>query len=66
MRVAIYQADIVWGDAKTNCKSVETLLNSISSQCDLLVLPEMFNTGFSMSPETVYGTMGGKSLKKIK
>ncbi len=49
--VTIIQSDLFWEDRKANLLSFETKIASVSNQQDLIVLPEMFNTGFSMKPE---------------
>lgn len=51
MRVAIIQFDISWEDKQSNFKSLEKLILPLSGKTDLIVLPEMFNTGFSMNPD---------------
>lgn len=51
MRVAIFQMDIKWEDWDYNCQSVSRWIEELDDQgVDLVVLPEMFATGFSMSP----------------
>lgn len=52
MKIALYQQDIVWCDPEANYRKVETVLAGLS-RCDLLVLPEMFTTGFVMEPDAV-------------
>lgn len=49
MKIALYQQDIVWCDPEANYRKVETVLAGLPG-CDLLVLPEMFTTGFVMEP----------------
>ncbi len=49
LRVAICQMDIVWGDCEANLQRVESYL--CSTEADMLVLPEMFLTGYDCSPE---------------
>jgi omega-amidase len=49
MRVALCQLDIVWEDKPANCRKVEVLLSACPPAEDsLLILPEMFATGFSL------------------
>lgn len=47
LRVTLVQADQVWEDAEANFRKYESLL--ISTETDLVVLPEMFQTCFSMN-----------------
>lgn len=62
MKIAIYQFDILWESAEENLKKVDSIMAELSGKCDLLVLPEMFTTGFTMNPATVAETMSGKSI----
>lgn len=47
LKVAVLPHDIIENDATANIAAVERRLTSIDSDTDLLVLPEMFNTGYS-------------------
>jgi len=49
LKVCIIQSKIFWQDKAANLDWFETKINSIIGTVDLIVLPEMFNTGFSMS-----------------
>ena len=66
MKIAIYQFDIVWESVEKNIEKVRMIMPEISGKCDLLVLPEMFTTGFSTNANTVAETMDGKTISTIK
>ena len=52
MRVALYQMHIAWEDKQANIAKVEEKLKEISKQqIDVLLLPEMSFTGFSMNTD---------------
>jgi len=51
LKVGTFQMDIVWNDTKANIEKVRKVLDC--NKIDLLVLPEMFNTGFNMESELV-------------
>ncbi len=51
MKVTIIQTQLFWEDRKKNLEHFDALLNKINEPTDLIVLPEMFTTGFSMHPE---------------
>lgn len=51
MRVTIIQTDLIWENKDANLKHLEVKISTISDKPDLIVLPEMFNTAFSMRPE---------------
>jgi predicted amidohydrolase len=50
LKVAIVQTDIIWGDKQANYTNIANKISTISNDTDLIVLPEMFNTGFVMKP----------------
>lgn len=49
LRVSLVQTDLVWEDPAANCAQLEEKLAELASQTDVIVLPEMFATGFSMT-----------------
>lgn len=52
MLIGIGQIDIAWEDPPGNRETAERLANAaIDKGCDLLVLPELFTSGFSMTTE---------------
>lgn len=62
MKTAILQTNIVWENPSENRKRLEEKINSISNNIDLIVLPEMFSTGFTMQPAAVSETMDGPTI----
>lgn len=63
MKIATIQFDIKWKDTGYNLASLEAL---IPHGCDIVVLPEMFNSGFSMDVETVAIDDGARVLEWMK
>ena len=63
MKVALVQLPLVWEDPKSNRVNIEQKINAIESGTDLIVLPEMFTTGFTMQPERVAETMNGETIQ---
>ncbi len=51
--VQTVQADLAWENPAANLEHFDELLSSTSVKADLIVLPEMFSTGFTMHPERV-------------
>jgi len=49
LKVTIVQSDLVWENPKANRKNFTKLFKEINVKTDLVVLPEMFSTGFSMN-----------------
>ena len=62
MKTALIQSEIIWENPEANRNYFEQKINTISESIDLIVLPEMFTTGFTMNPETVAETMDGKTM----
>lgn len=59
LRVTLLQADLVWEDPEANRRAVAGELQRLAGATDLVVLPEMFTTGFSMQPERMAEESGG-------
>lgn len=57
----LIQADLFWEDKTANLEMFQKKINSIK-QTHLVVLPEMFSTGFSMRPEALAETMEGETV----
>jgi predicted amidohydrolase len=51
LKVTIIQSDLKWEDSKTNIENFSNKIDNIKEDTNLIVLPEMFSTGFSMNPE---------------
>jgi len=51
LKIAIVQFDVKWHAIKDNILTIDSLINQLSSPVDLILLPEMFLTGFTMEPE---------------
>jgi omega-amidase len=62
LKVAIIQSDLVWENPKKNRKNFTEKIDSILKEVDVIVLPEMFATGFTMNAEAVAETMDGKTV----
>lgn len=60
LKAAIFQMDIVWENPQANCLKVARWMEREAADADLVVLPEMFATGFSMSPEAIAQEMDGE------
>ena len=56
------QADLSWENPAENRAFFEEQINSLSENTDLVVLPEMFTTGFTMNPEKVAEKMDGETI----
>src|SRR6185437_6964265 len=66
LNISLVQADIVWEDKEANLARYEKLIAGIKEKKEVVVLPEMFSTGFSMAPERLAEPMSGHSVQWMK
>lgn len=62
LNILALQLDLVWEDPAANRRSVEKKLSMHGDPFDMLVLPEMFCTGFTMEPAKNSETMDGATV----
>lgn len=62
LKIAIIQSDLVWENPEQNRLNFTEKINDITFTVDVILLPEMFTSGFTMSPSNVAETMEGKSV----
>ncbi|WP_373086827.1 amidohydrolase [Zhongshania sp.] len=65
MKIAALQSPLYWQDRDANLTYFSDLISSLG-EVNLLVLPEMFTTGFSMSPEQIAEPADGPSLRWLR
>ncbi len=65
LNLTIVQSDLVWENVDANLEMFSKKLAPITNT-DIIVLPEMFNTGFSMNSKKLAETIDGKSVKWLK
>ncbi len=65
LQVTIIQADLIWEDIIQNKNQFEAKIATIS-KTDVIILPEMFTTGFSMNPKLLAETMEGETVQWMK
>lgn len=64
--VTFIQTNLVWEDKQQNFAHFEDCFKAVPKESKLVVLPEMFSTGFSMKPELFAETMNGESVQWMK
>ena len=62
LTITTIQTDVKWEDKAANLRTLEDKILSIPGNTELVVLPEMFSTGFSMRPEGLAERMDGPTL----
>lgn len=64
--ITTIQTNLVWEEKATNLRLLEQKIKSIEDKTELVILPEMFSTGFSMKPEQLAETMDGETVAWMK
>ncbi len=59
---SIIQTNLFWEDKGANLANLEQKIMGIESYTEIIVLPEMFSTGFSMQPKIHAETMDGPTI----
>ena len=62
LKIALVQSNLVWENASQNRANFSAKLTAISDSVDLIVLPEMFNSGFTMNAKAIAETMSGETV----
>ncbi len=66
LAITIIQTNLHWEDKTANLQMLEEKIHSIKEKTEIVVLPEMFSTGFSMKPEQLAETMEGETVQWMK
>ena len=64
--ITLIQTNIFWKDISKNINQISKRLEGINGKVDIILLPEMFSTGFTMNPENVYEKMDGRTISWMK
>lgn len=63
MNVALIQSELHWEAPAKNREMFEQKISILNSNIDVIVLPEMFTTGFTMAPEKLAEKWPGLSVR---
>lgn len=66
LKVSLVQTSLHWEDKASNLSMLSEKIASVKASTHLVVLPEMFTTGFSMKPEQLAENMEGDTLAWMK
>ncbi len=67
LRVTIVQTKLFWENARKNLEHIQHLLKNLKkNSTDLILLPEMFSTGFSMNAQHLAEEMSGESVEWMR
>ena len=62
MKIALVQTSLIWEDPTENRSHLAQKITGFMEEVDLIVLPEMFSSGFTMNPKAVAETMQGETV----
>ncbi len=66
LTITTIQSNLHWENKAANLAMFEKKIHSIQEDTEIVVLPEMFSTGFSMTPEPIAETMEGETIQWMK
>jgi omega-amidase len=66
LHMALFQLNLVWENPTDNRVMIDQWFRKVSSTTDIVFLPEMFNTGFSMNVSELAETMNGETVQWMK
>jgi omega-amidase len=67
LKVAIIQSNLHWENISANLKMFDEKISAIKKEeTDVIILPEMFTTGFTMNAANCFETMNGKAMEWMK
>ncbi|HAH25395.1 MAG TPA: amidohydrolase [Prolixibacteraceae bacterium] len=66
LHIALFQSDLVWENPKANRDVMDQWFQQVSLLTDIVFLPEMFTTGFSMNVAQLAETMEGETVQWMK
>lgn len=66
LTISLIQADLKWQDVAANLSMFEEKINNIEERTEVIILPEMFSTGFSMQPELYAEKMDGETVEWMR
>jgi len=66
LKITLIQTEPVWEDIKGNIALFDEKINDISEETELIILPEMFTTGFSMNASSLAQDINGSSINWLQ
>ncbi|ULQ51672.1 nitrilase family protein [Flavihumibacter fluvii] len=66
LTITTIQTDLSWEDKPANLAMFDRKIRAITERTEIVLLPEMFSTGFSMQPEKFAETMDGPTVSWMK
>lgn len=66
LTISTIQSNLFWEDKTANLQMLQKKIDSIEEKTEIVILPEMFTTGFSMNAASLAETMNGETVEWMK
>ena len=66
LKITLIQTELVWENIDANIALLDEKISAINGKTDLVVLPEMFTTGFTLNAASFSQSMEGSSIKWLQ
>jgi len=66
LTLTLIQTNLFWEDKKANLEMLQQKIESIKEKTEIVILPEMFSTGFSMNAKILAEKMDGETVRWMK
>lgn len=66
LRISLLQSALHWENAQANLEMFSEKISLLKGETDIIVLPEMFSTGFSMNAAALAEPMTGQAIQWMK
>lgn len=66
LTITLIQSQLKWEDKKANLEMFQQKIETLEEKTELVVLPEMFSTGFTMTPHGLAETMDGPTVQWMR
>jgi omega-amidase len=66
LRITLIQSNLHWENSELNLQMFSEKINAIKEETDIIVLPEMFSTGFTMNAKQMAESMEGTTVQWMK
>lgn len=66
LKISLLQTNIVWQNKQENLRLLREKMETLHGETDILVLPEMFSTGFSMESHSLGEPLNGETITTLQ
>ena len=66
LTIGLVQVNLIWENPELNRKLIGAHIDEYSTKVDIFILPEMFTSGFTMSPKNISESMNGVTINWLK